>query len=130
MYFQIGDGKRDCSDMSDECPTTTSSRISSTLDGFYSQNYLINNPVLRVFVWIMGVLALIGNTVSICKRTSQDDCQVYHKLKLNLFIKIIKNKIQYIIKLRSTCLSTATMDIKMCGSNRCPNDLNITLFTL
>ena len=61
LFFQIFDGKGDCSDLSDECPMTSNKR-SEVL--FSSRFQLIANPILRKLVWFMGVLALIGNIVS------------------------------------------------------------------
>jgi len=47
--------------MSDECPTTRENRERSV---FSSRFQLIVNPVLRGIVWLMGVLAFVGNAVS------------------------------------------------------------------
>ena len=45
--------------MSDECP---SSQV--TQNFFSSPFHLIANPILRGIVWLMGILAFIGNMVS------------------------------------------------------------------
>uniref|UniRef100_H2YQ53 G-protein coupled receptors family 1 profile domain-containing protein n=1 Tax=Ciona savignyi TaxID=51511 RepID=H2YQ53_CIOSA len=52
----IEDGFEDCSDGSDECP-----RNSNRTMVFSSQYEMINNPVLRVLFWIMGLIAFGGN---------------------------------------------------------------------
>uniref|UniRef100_H2Z7C7 G-protein coupled receptors family 1 profile domain-containing protein n=1 Tax=Ciona savignyi TaxID=51511 RepID=H2Z7C7_CIOSA len=75
LHFQMYDGKGECSDWSDECPTTDRSR-----DSVFSSKYeLIANPVLRAFVWIMAFMAIAGNlaTVSCSLRAN-------HLLVLNL----------------------------------------------
>ena len=60
IFFQVKDGKADCTDWSDECPSING----STLQNAFSSRYeMIDNPALRVFVWLMGVLAAAGNIV-------------------------------------------------------------------
>jgi len=54
-------GLPDCTDWSDECPTEQSL---GNGDIFSSKYELIANPILRVVVWIMGIVALGGNLVS------------------------------------------------------------------
>ena len=56
------DGQGDCNDFSDECPTRNDLRQENV---FSSRDQLIANPILRAFVWIMGLLATVGNLVSI-----------------------------------------------------------------
>ena len=59
--FQVVDGRKDCTDFSDECPI----ELANKRENIFSSRYeLIANPVLRVIVWIMGILALVGNTVN------------------------------------------------------------------
>ncbi|XP_078493335.1 G-protein coupled receptor GRL101-like [Ciona intestinalis] len=57
---KLFNGRGDCSDWSDECPTDMTNE-----DTFSSRYHLIANPILRVFVWIMGVLAVGGNLIVI-----------------------------------------------------------------
>jgi len=60
--FQIYDGRGDCSDFSDECPEVP------VLEDFFSSRFqLIANPILRGIVWLMGILAFVGNIVSLGK---------------------------------------------------------------
>ncbi|XP_076812070.1 uncharacterized protein LOC143459012 [Clavelina lepadiformis] len=86
---QVFDGRGDCTDMSDECPTDENSRNKNT---FSSRYELIANPVLRAFVWIMGLMAIIGNAVVIiyesCKFPKRDSklLRANHLLVLNLAI--------------------------------------------
>ncbi|CAK8675562.1 unnamed protein product [Clavelina lepadiformis] len=85
------DGRRDCSDWTDECPTDESLRNENT---FSSRYELIANPILRAFVWIMGLTAIIGNAVVIISegfrfRKSKKDSalsRANHLLMLNLAI--------------------------------------------
>ena len=49
------DGISDCSDKSDEC----------TFDIFSSKDNLIGNPIFRMMLWLMAIIALLGNSVSI-----------------------------------------------------------------
>jgi len=61
VYFQIYDGRGDCNDFSDECPEVR------VLEDFFSSRFqLIANPILRGIVWLMGILAFVGNIVSLC----------------------------------------------------------------
>nr|XP_039259229.1 G-protein coupled receptor GRL101-like isoform X2 [Styela clava] len=60
------DGRGDCTDWSDECPTIDQS---TSTDGFSSRYELIANPILRAVVWIMGLLSLGGNGVVIFHET-------------------------------------------------------------
>uniref|UniRef100_H2YG05 G-protein coupled receptors family 1 profile domain-containing protein n=1 Tax=Ciona savignyi TaxID=51511 RepID=H2YG05_CIOSA len=62
----VEDGIKDCSDGSDECP------INSTRNTlFSSQSDMIGNSILRTFFWIMGLSAIIGNTVVIVTTISK-----------------------------------------------------------
>jgi len=54
------DGQGDCTDFSDECPTSEEFRQENI---FSSRYQLIANPILRALVWIMGFLAIFGNIV-------------------------------------------------------------------
>jgi len=47
----------ECSDWSDECPTTLTGKI-------FSRNDIIANPFLRGLVWVMAFIAIMGNLVS------------------------------------------------------------------
>jgi len=55
------DGKGDCSDWSDECPTSGKTKQENILASRYE---VIGNPFLRALLWIMGLLATVGNAVS------------------------------------------------------------------
>ncbi|XP_039247954.2 uncharacterized protein LOC120325854 isoform X1 [Styela clava] len=55
---QTFDGKGDCSDWSDECPTINQSTSTNV---FSSRYELLANPILRTLVWIMGFLSFSGN---------------------------------------------------------------------
>ena len=57
--LQLFDGVADCLDFSDECDPKIREE-----DAFSSRFQLIANPFLRAFVWIMGILAVLGNIVS------------------------------------------------------------------
>ena len=59
--FQVFDGREDCTDFSDECPIESANKRENI---FSSRYELIANPILRAMVWIMGILALVGNTVN------------------------------------------------------------------
>ena len=59
--FQVFDGRGDCTDFSDECPIESANKRENI---FSSRYELIANPILRAMVWIMGILALVGNTVN------------------------------------------------------------------
>ena len=52
--------------MSDECPTTAEFREENVFSLRYQ---LIANSVLRVVVWLMGILAFFGNIVSFSNAT-------------------------------------------------------------
>ncbi|XP_076799429.1 uncharacterized protein LOC143444168 isoform X2 [Clavelina lepadiformis] len=52
------DGRCDCSDWSDECPIKSKPPDHNI---FSSRYELIGSPVLRVFVWVMGIFAICGN---------------------------------------------------------------------
>ena len=58
--LQLFDGVADCFDFSDECDPKIRKE-----DAFSSRFQLIANPFLRAFVWIMGILAVLGNIVSL-----------------------------------------------------------------
>lgn len=60
IFWKVFDGRGDCSDWSDECPTQTKPPDE---DIFSSRYELIANPILRILVWIMGVAAICGNLV-------------------------------------------------------------------
>jgi len=57
---QVFDGRKDCTDWSDECPTSSAAKKENILASRYE---LIGNPFLRAISWIMGILATIGNSV-------------------------------------------------------------------
>ncbi|XP_076814045.1 uncharacterized protein LOC143460429 [Clavelina lepadiformis] len=86
---QIFDGRGDCSDMSDECPTDE--KVKNT-DSFSSRYELIASPVLRVLVWIMGLTSIIGNAAVIifegCNFRKKDSVlsRANHLLVLNLAV--------------------------------------------
>ena len=58
--LQTFDGVADCFDFSDECDPKIRKE-----DAFSSRFQLIANPFLRAFVWIMAILAVLGNIVSV-----------------------------------------------------------------
>ena len=60
FVLQLLDGVADCFDFSDECDPKLIEE-----DAFSSRFQLIANPILRAFVWIMGILAVVGNMVSL-----------------------------------------------------------------
>ena len=62
IVLQIFNGMKDCSDLSDECPMSMEHRKENV---FSSRFQLIANPILRGIVWLMGVLACVGNIVSL-----------------------------------------------------------------
>nr|XP_018670728.1 low-density lipoprotein receptor-related protein 2-like [Ciona intestinalis] len=56
--YQVMNNRLDCSDGSDECPDDLTERYM----GMVSSNYdIIASPVLRVFLWIFGIIATVGN---------------------------------------------------------------------
>ena len=69
------DGKGDCADDSDECPKDP---VYLQYDVFSSPFELIRNPFLRALVWIMAIVALTGNLVSINFELSKNQNQVFH----------------------------------------------------
>ncbi|XP_039257513.2 uncharacterized protein LOC120334123 isoform X1 [Styela clava] len=64
MNSQKRDGIGDCSDWSDECPTINKS---TSIDAFSSRYELIESSVLRTIIWIMALLAIIGNAAVIIR---------------------------------------------------------------
>ncbi|CAK8675570.1 unnamed protein product [Clavelina lepadiformis] len=62
------DGRKDCEDLTDECPITSPDRRENI---FSSRYQLIANPVLRVLVWIIGLLAIFGNAVVVFGESKQ-----------------------------------------------------------
>lgn len=62
-FLQLFDGRADCSDWSDECPSNMTLRKERSALG--SRYQLIGNVFLRVLVWIMGLAAILGNAVGI-----------------------------------------------------------------
>ena len=58
--LKVFNGRADCSDWSDECPTSTGAQSDNILSSRYE---LIGNPFLRALVWIMGIPAVVGNLV-------------------------------------------------------------------
>ncbi|XP_076824329.1 uncharacterized protein LOC143470228 isoform X3 [Clavelina lepadiformis] len=54
----VRDGKPDCLDASDECPTSYFQD-----NPFSSHYYMIKDIVLSVLVWVMALLALVGNLI-------------------------------------------------------------------
>ncbi|XP_076812331.1 uncharacterized protein LOC143459189 isoform X2 [Clavelina lepadiformis] len=87
------DGRKDCEDLTDECPITSPDRRE---DIFSSRYQLIANPVLRALVWIMGLLAIFGNAVVVFGESKQlvktnkkkglTSLSVNHMLVLNLAV--------------------------------------------
>nr|XP_039260639.1 uncharacterized protein LOC120336918 isoform X3 [Styela clava] len=65
---QTFDGRGDCTDWSDECPTINQS---TATDGFSSRYDLVANPILRAIVWIMGLLSIGGNGLVIIRETKR-----------------------------------------------------------
>ncbi|XP_076806433.1 uncharacterized protein LOC143449962 [Clavelina lepadiformis] len=57
----VMDGKRDCSDGSDECPHPDLFAD----DPLSSRDQLITHPWLRAWVWIMALVAIVGNLLVI-----------------------------------------------------------------
>ena len=53
---QVMDGKRDCSSGSDECPQKL---FNDSI--FSSHQFLIRQPFLQVMIWLMGLVAVVGN---------------------------------------------------------------------
>ncbi|XP_076821263.1 uncharacterized protein LOC143468141 isoform X1 [Clavelina lepadiformis] len=64
------DDFRDCTDGSDECPPDLDNRQ------FSSRNEMISNVVLRGWLWIMAIAAIVGNSYVIIKTVRK-----YKKLK-------------------------------------------------
>ena len=52
------DGKRDCSDFSDECPKDLDENVLS------SRRELLGSPGFRVTTWIIGIVAVTGNIIT------------------------------------------------------------------
>ena len=68
QWFRF-DGKFDCDDFSDECIFTNSS--------ISSQTNFIESPILRVVVWVLMCLSLIGNGFVIVKTSTE----LYHEMR-------------------------------------------------
>ncbi|XP_076814785.1 uncharacterized protein LOC143460965 isoform X1 [Clavelina lepadiformis] len=58
---QVNDGRQDCDDASDECSSVGKNSTNELL--FNSRYDLLENRILFVLIWIMAVLALIGNAI-------------------------------------------------------------------
>ena len=59
------DGTPDCYDNSDECPENQK-------DIFSSNYHLVNNVIYRTALWIMAVIAVFGNGVSVKSSIKKD----------------------------------------------------------
>uniref|UniRef100_H2YWG0 G-protein coupled receptors family 1 profile domain-containing protein n=1 Tax=Ciona savignyi TaxID=51511 RepID=H2YWG0_CIOSA len=82
---KVENGIRDCSDGSDECPAN-----SKKTSIFSSPFEMIKNPFLRAIIWLMGLVAMFGNSVvfvgSLISLRNRKDCValVNHLFILNL----------------------------------------------
>ena len=65
---QVFDGRTDCTDWSDECPTSSAAKEGNFLASRYE---LIGNPFLRAILWIMGIFSTIGNSVGVVRYLKQ-----------------------------------------------------------
>ena len=97
--LQVFDGKGDCSDWSDECPKQE--------NVLASLRELIGNPFLRTLVWIMGLLAILGNAVSHAigkfARNSEENCSSFtDSMFLSYFVES-RNFLLSVKNLLSSC---------------------------
>ncbi|XP_078492175.1 uncharacterized protein LOC144747763 [Ciona intestinalis] len=84
---KVEDGIKDCTDGSDECPPN-GNRVSL----FSSSLEMISNALLRAIVWIMGIVAFIGNAMVITgsamdfKKSKSSIASASHWFVLNLSV--------------------------------------------
>ncbi|XP_078483946.1 uncharacterized protein LOC100183011 isoform X2 [Ciona intestinalis] len=63
-HSKVCNGNFDCANGEDECQNCTFSPFSS-------DQFLINSTVLRVFVWVVGIIAVAGNILVLCQNGNQ-----------------------------------------------------------